>query len=377
MMLLTKTPWRDFRTYDIQGPALTEIGHEFIYASGAPEPKDERNFTWVLLTPEQVSIARKTGGLNLISMIKKNKPDIVQLCSLELLPLGIYLKLRKITKVVYDCREDMASALYDRKANFPMFIRKLIFRGVKALENFADRRFDGVITADPGVYEFYPQTPDERKMVCYNTALLEQFPRNYNHPAEREYDCVILGSMTSHRCGTHNLMDAIGLLKQKGIIIKLLMIGEPQNDMVERINKIVDKYQLKDQIHITGIIPHCDVPAILAKARIGIVPLHDYQKFHRNIACKAFEYMACGMPTIASELPPQRLFLDENIARFFTPNDAESLANRIEELYNDYPRIEKMGELARQKMEEQWNGDIEQEKLKKFYSNLIEMPARS
>jgi glycosyltransferase involved in cell wall biosynthesis len=376
VLLLTRTPWQDFRLYDIQGPALVEAGHEVIYVSGGPEGNTEHSFIWITISAKERWLARRTGCFSLFRRIVILKPDVVQLCSFEQLPLGILLKLMHSCRVIYDCREDMASALYERSNTFPLWVRKIIYRSVRTLESVAGYCFDGIITADPGVYELFESMPPERKLICFNTALLKQFPSSFPQLSEREYDVAVLGSMSSFRSGTHELLDALNMLHLDGLLVKMLLIGEPENEMAMLLRNRINRFELMKYVHITGWLPHSAVPYALARARIGIVPLLDYPKFHRNIACKAFEYMACGMPIVASDLPPQRLFLNDEIAIFYPPGDIYALSKAIQSLLLDLNRSDKMGKIARAKVEKEWNGEIEQEKLKLFYFKIVRLRRR-
>ncbi|MCX5807667.1 MAG: glycosyltransferase [Proteobacteria bacterium] len=186
----------------------------------------------------------------------------------------------------------------------------------------------------------------------------------------------MLGSMSSLRSGTHTVLDALNLLRLEGMPVRLILIGQPEGEMAGAISERIRSYGLEQYVNCTGLLPHSSIPAVLAQARLGIVPLLDYPKFHRNIACKAFEYMASGMPTIASDLPPQRLFLTDETSILYAPGDTASLAAAVRALLVDRERAEKMGKLARVAMEEHWNGEIEQEKLRKFYWRLLDFPLR-
>lgn len=376
VLLLTKTPWDDRRQFHRQGPALVDRGHEVFYVAAQPTRSVEHPFTWVELDERDLFLARRTGGLNLFGRIAKLRPDLVQLCSLELLPLGFALKARRVTRVVYDCREDIASALYERRKSLPKLARRLVFEGVRALERRAARLFDGIVTADPGVFELHAEMPAERKHVFYNTALLSQFPPTYPKLADREFDVVLLGSMSSLRSGADTVLDALGLLARDGQRLRALFIGEPTGDVGPAIEERIARYGLENQVIVTGHLPHAEVAAQIARGRIGIVPLHDYPKFHRNIACKAFEYMACGMPTIASDLPPQHIFLHDGIARFYPCGDVDRLAARIADLGGQIEICQQMGDRARRDVEAKWNGEAAQRAYCDFYESLLEKPER-
>ena len=114
--LMTRTPWYDQRQYHRQGPALLAEGHTVVYLAGIPPDIDlDYPYEPVPLSAAERKAAARTGGLNLLRKIARARLDLLQICSVELLPLGIVAKLLRMTKVVYDCREDMPSAMRDHK----------------------------------------------------------------------------------------------------------------------------------------------------------------------------------------------------------------------------------------------------------------------
>jgi hypothetical protein len=108
--LMTRTPWYGQRQYHRQGPALLAEGHTVVYLAGIP-PDIDLGYPYEPAPPSALErkAAALTGGLNLLRKIARTRLDMLQICSVELLPLGIVAKLLRLTKVVYDCREDMLS----------------------------------------------------------------------------------------------------------------------------------------------------------------------------------------------------------------------------------------------------------------------------
>jgi glycosyltransferase involved in cell wall biosynthesis len=71
---------------------------------------------------------------------------------------------------------------------------------------------------------------------------------------------------------------------------------------------------------------------------------------------KAFDYLACGLPLIVSDLPDWReMFVEAGYALACDPNDPPSIATAIASLVNDPERMRAMGEAGRQKIIEAWN----------------------
>jgi glycosyltransferase involved in cell wall biosynthesis len=97
---------------------------------------------------------------------------------------------------------------------------------------------------------------------------------------------------------------------------------------------------------LLGPIPHCQVPAVLAEADIGLAPYgHDAPDYFSPL--KLFEYMAAGLAVVAGELPATRELITAEEAVLVPLGDAESLAAAVAGLSVDARRRERMGRDAR------------------------------
>jgi glycosyltransferase involved in cell wall biosynthesis len=245
---------------------------------------------------------------------------VLQICSVELLPLGIAAKLLGLTKVVYDCREDMPSAMRDHKPQFPKPVRIGLSLMTRFLEGVGDRLFDGLVTADPATAGLHGHMAADRKVVLYNVAPTKHFPIDGPALSERDYDVAIVGSMSAC-AGVLDIIRAVALLRDRGMRLKVLAVGWPASLVTESMMKgLMKELCLTEQFEWRGRVDHLEIPKLLYNTRIGIVALHRYTKFQHNIACKALEFIAARMVTVATDLPPQRIFLKhEHNAMFYSP----------------------------------------------------------
>lgn len=370
LITATRDAWSDRRQLLRQGPALAEDGHEITFVAANPGETDTGPIKFYVLEEKTRRNVRITGGLNVFHIIKKLEPDAVQLCSIEQLPLGLALKVLTKIKVIYDCREDMPSAFSNRDRWLPVG-RFLMARLAKYTEYAAGCVLDAIITADPWVEKIFSQTPAAKKMVFYNTPQLSLFSPDYLPVSRRKYDAVMMGSMTM-RSGVKPFIEAVGILKERGMEINVLLLGEPDKFVRASVDELIERYSLEKTVTITGKIPHRQVPEMLKQAKIGVVPLMDMPKFRKNIACKAFEYMACGMPVLSSDLPPERLFIrDGENGLLFEPDNVKEFADKMQYLLNHLGEAERMGRQGRKDVEEKWNCEQVQEKLKEFYRRIL------
>jgi glycosyltransferase involved in cell wall biosynthesis len=374
-LLLTRTAWNDRRQYHRQGPALLADGHTVVYLAGIPESHGDYGYEAIRLSATERKLAGLTGGLNLLRKIARARLDVLQICSVELLPLGITAKLLRLTKVVYDCREDMPSQMRDHKPWFPKSVRIGLSLMTRLLEAVGDRLFDGLVTADPAVAALHAHIPGDRKVVFYNVAPMRHFPVDGPALAEREHDVAVLGSM-SPRTGVLDLIRAVAVLGARGMRLKVLIIGkQAEGPFPDAMKALIDELSLTDEFEWRGPVDHLEVPKLLYNTRIGIVSLLDYTKFRRNIASKAFEFIAARMVTVATDLPPQRLFLKHNYnAVFYQPGDVAELADALSLVLGDLETAQKIADQARRDFVGKWNLERVQTHYTSLYDRLTTEP---
>ena len=108
-------------------------------------------------------------------------------------------------------------------------------------------------------------------------------------------------------------------------------------------------------------MPRADLLAVTRTSDIGLAVI-PRQSCNPNFQAmtgasnKVFDYMACGLPVIVSDLPDWReLFVDTGYGLACEPDDAESIAAAIRQLIQDRKRMRQMGEAGRQRILDEWN----------------------
>jgi alpha-maltose-1-phosphate synthase len=97
---------------------------------------------------------------------------------------------------------------------------------------------------------------------------------------------------------------------------------------------------------LLGPINHCQVPAVLAEADIGLAPYAlDAPDYFSPL--KLFEYMAAGLAVVAGELPATRQLVSGEHAVLVPRGDPDALAAAVAALSADAPRMDRMGSAAR------------------------------
>ncbi|PZX47667.1 glycosyltransferase [Algoriphagus chordae] len=121
------------------------------------------------------------------------------------------------------------------------------------------------------------------------------------------------------------ILEAIHILKKKGILLDCIMVGSGQEE--ENLAQKSRELGLEDQVVWTGRIPNSELPSYLAKAQIYIaVPETE------GVSASLFEAMACGCFPIVTELPANKAFIDQGNNGLLVPvGQTDALATAIAE----------------------------------------------
>lgn len=305
----------------------------------------------------------------------KKKAEIYHFHAVELIPIGILLKLLFRKRIIYDIHEDFPSMMLN-KLYIPEILRKLVSKTIHWSEQISTRIFDGIVTADPGVLNAFPHVSSNRKIVFYNLPSLDIFKEMPSERLKKSYDIVYLGGM-SERAGTFVLIKAIQHLVLSGLEPRVLLIGYFDNtESKEAIKKEILKLHLENYFELKGRVPHQQVPKLLSKSRIGVVPLQPIPKFLKNIPSKLFEYWACGLPTVASNLPPIRPFFKNRDYGFLVNStDPKAFADACCWLMKNPEQATEMGRNAQKAVLKTLNCKAEGEKLARFYERILSSEA--
>jgi glycosyltransferase involved in cell wall biosynthesis len=316
---------------------------------------------------------RRSGALALEAALGEDA-DVYHFHDPELIPMALVLKTRRRDRaVVYDVHEDYPSMMRD-KYWLPRWSRPAAALSARLANRIAGRVLDGVVTADGGVAADFKKAGTENVFVHYNFPPAGFCTRVDPTPS---WDLVYIGGLSS-RTGIFIVLDALRLLRQRGLRPTLRLAGYTDGEEgLAAIDASLRTHGLQDQVKFDGRIAHSEVPDWLQSGRIGLVPLQAVPKFMKNIPTKMFEYWACGLPVLASDLPPARNFVfDGKNGYRFAPASATDLAERIAHLLRRPGETQRLGANGRRMIESRWNNDRQIGGLIAFYESLLKLCVR-
>ncbi len=135
--------------------------------------------------------------------------------------------------------------------------------------------------------------------------------------------------------GVDLLLHAFARLKKKSA--KLVLIGGRHDREIEPVLRLAEELNITDRIKITGWISYAAVQKYLKKATVGILPLKDtFYNRYLTAPSKLFDYIAHGIPVIASDLPAIRDIDESHNSLIYTkPENVKQLTSKIDELLNN------------------------------------------
>ena len=106
---------------------------------------------------------------------------------------------------------------------------------------------------------------------------------------------------------------------------------------------------MHDRVELRGHVPYDQVPGVLAGASVALLPLPDEPVARLFTSpLKLFDYMAAGVPIVASDLPALREVLrHEENALLARPGDPDAFADAVRRLLADPALAARLGAQAR------------------------------
>jgi glycosyltransferase involved in cell wall biosynthesis len=254
-------------------------------------------------------------------------PDFLVFSALGLRLLG--------AKVILDVH-DLMPELYASKFDLPE--SHSIVRGLKWVERVSVRFADAAVAVHkPHLDALVAHgNPRDKFTIVMNLPDPRMFRRRNGGQQASEFT-VIYHGMVGMRNGLDVAVRAAGLAHDEVPGLKLRIIGD--GDDFPRVERLVDELGVAETVHLEqGFRPIEDVIPLLEQASVGVVPIVDDPFTKYMLPVKLLEYVALGMPVIASRTETIRAHFSDDMLAFIPPGDADALAARIVELYRDPSR---------------------------------------
>jgi glycosyltransferase involved in cell wall biosynthesis len=150
----------------------------------------------------------------------------------------------------------------------------------------------------------------------------------------------------------------------------LAFLGDPEPGYATALRGVVREHDLQERVTMLASVPLEQLLAHTAEADVGVTLLQDTCENHRlALPNKLFEYIAAGVPVVASALPETRALIERyGVGWCVAPGDASALAETLDLALRRHGDVELRERLARAAEDLSW--EHEQQRLLALYGRL-------
>jgi glycosyltransferase involved in cell wall biosynthesis len=281
---------------------------EVTYASRSPGPTDSSGLSWVELPG-----GRARRNWRAFRLLVGRAWDLVILHDPETIPAGLVARMLRRTSVVFDVHEDLPSQI-ESKQWVPSWARPLLRGIARGLYWAADRGLD-ITLAEPGY----------QRLFTRSHPVFANYPRTSAFPDPEpagDGSAIYVGDITRAR----GIEEAVEASARAGV--SLVAVGRVDPTLAVRLQTGAASRGM--ELTLSGHLANPVALERVSVASVGLSPLRDEANYRDSLPTKTLEYLAMGVPVVATDLPGTRAVLGALDGVWLVPpDDIEAMASAI------------------------------------------------
>lgn len=309
ILVVTSVHWPDDTR--IRERLIRTLAEEFevVYAARVPGPTDDAGLRYLPLHG-----GRLRRNVQAIVRSLTTNWEILVVHDPELLPCAVLARVVRRRPVVFDVHEDIPASAHTR-AWVPNWARAPLAKVMGLLLRVVEPLLT-ITLAEPGYARLFAKPHP----------TFANFPDTDRYPepgADSDGPVVYVGDVTAERGAD------LAVAACSGLGVPLRLVGRITPDTSARLMAIAGPGA---DLAILGLVPNREAIAGLQTASVGLAPLRDLPNYRHSQPTKVLEYLAMGLPVVASDLPGTRELVDGLEAVVLVPpGDVEALGAGIEQ----------------------------------------------
>lgn len=285
-------------------------------------------------------------------------PDLIHVHDPELMPY-MWPMRRRTRRIVYDAHEDLPRQML-MKPYLGTSSRKLASTAATQFVRANDRLVDGVVCATPKIAAGFSRAP---------TVVVQNFPviSASRPPAEeKSLQAIYVGAIARPR-GAIEMVNALELFKAGDVMLTL--VGPTQDTTLLGELQGLPAWNRVDYV---GPQHPSTARHLMGSAKVGLCLMHPTEAYLDAYPTKLFEYLAEGIPVIASDFPLWRQMLESADCAFFVdPLDDKQIGMAIDSLLRDPQRAREMGRRGKELVLNRFSWQSQFELMGSFYNGVM------
>ena len=289
------------------------------------------------------------------------QPDLLVPHDLEVLSAGIRAARRRGVPVVYDAHEDWPSMVGETsrlEGALSAFLERRLCRHVSAVvtpsEMITDRFRGWGVRAETLHNSPYRKDagslPTEGEVASARSVLglREAFVVGY------------VGTLAPNR-GLETTIEALASLEGD---VRFLVVGGPETE-ARRLEELARAHGVGERVRFLGRVPRAEVARHTALFDVAVVlPPPRSRNYLTTLPNKAYDYMAAGVPILASDLPSlRRTLVEEARCAIAVSPDPASVRTALDRLRGSPDRRKELGRNGRDAFLHRYCWDLQEEKF--------------
>ena len=360
----TVHPADDSRVFWKESVSLAAEGYDVTLLARA-KTNYVREGVKVIAVPTYSSRLRRMtfGALFVTRRAWHERPDVYHVHDPELVSFVIVHRLLG-HRVVYDAHELLSAQVQTKTylsapfRRFGVFAAMLITKTLGCAAN-------AIVTVNEAVAAPFPRS---------KTTVVSNFPRHCefppldgkNHEQQPNLAIIYVGGVSRQR-GITQLVEAMPLVNQVREV-RLRLIGPAESpEYLEEISQ-TRGWEFVDYL---GVVKHESIPGHLSGGLAGMVTLLPTPNHELSWPIKLFEYLAAGLPVVASDFHEWRRLVEGSAcALFVNPESPVAIANSVILLADSPERCKEMGVAGRKLVLEKFTWESQVSGLESVYQAL-------
>ncbi len=304
--------------------------------------------------------------LSVQHQLPKFQPAIIHCHDFDTLPAGLWYGLLHRIPIIYDAHEYYAELVRPRLHGW---LGKLVYSLIRLFEQLGSRMVKAVVTVDETLATIYGK---HNPTVIVLGHYPEKNKANQRNPIFTHPNLFLLyaGRLSVDR-GLLIYADILRMLIGENIPARLHLAGvftpESERSTFNDYTKGIEKY-----ISYLGWIPYGQISDVYHQADIGLSILLPEPRYVAALPVKLFEYMANGLPVIASNFPAIAKIVNEANCGVLVDSAGEpsDTVNIIKSWWQNHNIPVELGENGRQAILSKYNWENQAGKLVDLYRSL-------